>query len=556
MMMNNLIKFLSIFFITCLILFSCSKDEPIIEEEEKEEIENTNTVDINGLTEKGPYLSGSTITINELNNNFAPTGRVFNTQIIKDDGSFELNGIELNSNYLSLSANGFYFNEVANDNSEAQLTMHAISDVSDASSININVITTLEKNRVEYLVANGSTFAQAKLKALNEVLDIFEISDNDFEAEDLTIGKAGDANAKLLAVSVILQGFLPIADLSELLSKISLDLREDGTLDDITLGEQLVYNANRISLTDIRNNLEERFQNIDNNDAVVPPFEDYVLAFIRDTRFEYKSSFDYPEEGDTGKNILFPGFNSTETGTHAMAAIIPEGGQLKVKITGNNWVYPAFQSNTGWDAGSLDRSDYSREFVTNRIGAVDFELKFTIHDPDGPVLNKVKVEVFENNDADATFSKEILLTDVELEIVYRDGLLECRGDYLDPGEHSMSAYMNEGLTLKAIVRGDYWDLDENQTNTGWKFTSLNLSDNSREFTSIDGYDTIDIKINLLTPPGDTLFDYTDILDSEGNVIGIDTTILDIDRRIPAAILEVYENGNSSPSKVEQLMIEN
>ena len=551
--MKSLFHLCSFYCLITLAVISCAKDDsqPIIEEEE----EMPMIIDINGLTEKGPYLSGSSVTINELNTNFSPTGRVFNTQIIKDDGSFQLNGIELNSTFVSLSATGFYFNEVLNDNSEAQLTMHAISDVDEASTININTITTLEKNRVEYLISEGSTFKEAKSKALNEVLTIFEISNNDFTPENLTIGKAGDSNAKLLAVSVILQGFLPIADLSELLSKISLDLRTDGILDDKALGEQLVFNANRINLSEIRNNLETRFQKIELTDAVVPSFEPYVLAFIKDTKFEYKSRFEYPEEGGSGKNILHPGFNETETGTHSMTAIIPEGSELKVKITGNNWVFPALQMNTGWDVGDLDRSDDSRIFTSNRSGEVDFELKFDIHGPDGPILNKVKIEIFENEDDEVTLTKEILLTDVELEIVYKEGLLYSHSPEFDTGDHSMAAYMGEGLSLKTIIRGDYWDLDETQENTGWEFTALDPNDNSRTFTSIDGYSEIDILINIIRPPGDTLFDIFENYDPDGNLIGIDTTIHDIRYDMPSAIIEVYENGSSTPNETHEILIE-
>jgi len=552
--MKSFSQLLSLLLLISMIFLACSKDVDVPTPPIEEEKEIPITVDVNGFTEKGPYLSGSTVTINELNKNYAPTGRVFNTQIIRDDGSFELKGIELSSTYLSLSASGFYFNEVSNDNSEAQLTMHAISDVSDASSVNINTITTLEKNRVEYLLSEGSTFADAKSQALNEVLSLFEMSDNDFAAEDLTIGKAGDANAKLLAVSVILQGFLPIADLSELLSKISLDIREDGILDDLTLGEQLVYNAYRIDLADIRKNLETRFQNIDNSDAVVPAFEDHVLAFINNTRFEYKSSFEYPKEGSVGKNILHPSFVSTEKGMFSMAAVIPEGGQLRVKLTGNNILSPAGQASSGMERTAWNRSEYSAEYSSNRIGEVDFEIWFEDHDPEGPIHNKVKVEIFENDDEQATFTKEILLTDINLEIRYKTGLLDNPAGYFDIGDQNMGAFMGEGLTLKTIIRGDHWELDESQMNTGWEYSAINPADNSRVFSSISSYEEIDISINILQPPGDTIFDIFENLDDQGNLISRDTTIVDIYYDKPAATIEVFENGSTTPTTTHSIYV--
>ena len=47
-------------------------------------------------------------------------------------------------------------------------------------------------------------------------------------SEYLDISQPGDKNAILLAISVILQGYLSVAELSELLANITTDIREDG----------------------------------------------------------------------------------------------------------------------------------------------------------------------------------------------------------------------------------------------------------------------------------------------------------------------------------------
>jgi len=532
----------------CVLLFACQKDQP------NTEVENPVTIDITGVTEKGPYLSGSTITINELNANFAPSGRVFNTQIVSDDGLFELKGIELSSAFVGLTANGFYYNEVLDDNSDAQLTMHAISDISNQASININVITTLEKNRVEYLLSQGETFTDAKSKALNEILAIFEINNNSFIPENLSITEAGDENAKLLAVSVILQGLLSVADLSELMSKISLDLREDGVLDDIALGEQLVFNAHGLDLMNVRENLELRLENINDGNGVVPPFEKYVLGFIDNTSFEFRSRFEYPEDGKVDKNILHPNFTSTIKGKYSMAATIPEGSQLIVRLRGNNFVSPFFQATSGMDRTSWDRETYTAEYTSTRTGEVDFEIWLDDHDPDGPVHNKIKVEVFEDSLDEPTFTKEILITDIIPEIRYKEGLLYNHAPYFDVGRYNMGAFLGEGLSLKTKVTGEYWSLDESQSNTGWEFSPLDNSDNSRTFTSIENFDEIDIYLELLQPPGDTLWDIIENFDNEGNLTSVDSTVLDIDYRTPAAIIEIFENGSSTPTRTEEIIV--
>jgi len=47
-----------------------------------------------GKVQKGPFVTGTTITLNELNEKLGQTGRTFTSIITSDDGSFELNNIE------------------------------------------------------------------------------------------------------------------------------------------------------------------------------------------------------------------------------------------------------------------------------------------------------------------------------------------------------------------------------------------------------------------------------------------------------------------------------
>ncbi len=80
---------------------------------------------------------------------------------------------------------------------------------------------------------NPKTFAQAKLQAQEEVLAIFDYSRANMPASELLdISQGGAANAKLLAISAILQGNQTVGQMSELLANISTDLSADGTLDD------------------------------------------------------------------------------------------------------------------------------------------------------------------------------------------------------------------------------------------------------------------------------------------------------------------------------------
>ena len=66
---------------------------------------------------------------------------------------------------------GYYFNEVSGSLSTSNLSLQALADLTDSSSVNVNLMTHMEKKRVEYLMDNsGKTFAAAKTQAQTEIL--------------------------------------------------------------------------------------------------------------------------------------------------------------------------------------------------------------------------------------------------------------------------------------------------------------------------------------------------------------------------------------------------
>ena len=323
---------------------------------------------VSGFVQKGPYLNGTAITISELAEDFSPTGRTFNAQILDNKGNFEVYNIELASAYVEIKADGYYYDEVGNANSSSQLTLFALSDLTDKSDLNVNILSHLEKSRVMFLIHEGKTLNEAKKQAQKEILEIFEIVNSDMaESEMLDISKEGEDNAILLAVSVILQGFLSVSDLSELLANISTDIREDGILNSHTLGSVLINNAKNINLESIRTNLENRFEALGIS-VTVPEFEPYVQNFIANADFEYTGMITYPQNGAHGVNLLDTLNTITLPGYYSMKAVLPAGSSLKVKIAGSNWVFPSFQENTGWSYGDWNDNRIFKNFYfhTNR----------------------------------------------------------------------------------------------------------------------------------------------------------------------------------------------
>ena len=222
-----------------LIVIACEKNDVVQN--------NLSFEKISGYVQKGPYLNGTSVSIYELKDNLEPTGINFPSQILDNKGTFEISNVDLISQYVLLKADGYYFNEIKNESSTGQLTLFALSDITNKTSLNVNVLSTLEKSRVEYLVSNGKSFVEAKEQAQTEILDIFEMNNPNLTAsEELDISKPGDDNAILLAISAILQADMQVAELSELIANISGDIREDGVLDDQTLGETLIFNAHKL----------------------------------------------------------------------------------------------------------------------------------------------------------------------------------------------------------------------------------------------------------------------------------------------------------------------
>ena len=116
-------------------------------EENKEADFNVAREQVNGYVQKGPYLNGTAITVSELTRELTPTGKNFSSQIMDNKGTFEVKNVDVISPFVELKADGFYFNEVTNENSTTQLTLFALSDLTEKSSLNVNILSSLEKSR-------------------------------------------------------------------------------------------------------------------------------------------------------------------------------------------------------------------------------------------------------------------------------------------------------------------------------------------------------------------------------------------------------------------------
>ena len=369
----GILPFIAVIAIT-VVFTSCNKDE---------NSGSKNIESLIGYAQKGPFINGSSVTVYDLQADLSPTGRSYNSQISDNKGAFQLNNISLSSDYVSLRTDGFYFNEVSGEQSASQITLYALSDISGKSEININILTHLEKARVEYLMNSGKSFEESKSQAQKEILAIFNIEKNDIKSsENLNLSEGGADNAILLAVSSILQGYRSESALTELLSNISNDMKEDGTLDSGALGSLLINDAINLDTLAIKSNLAKRYNDIGAS-ASIPAFGKYIANFIAQTNFVVTQiPISYPETGLNGDNILSLTQTTYAGGYeigHSLAAQIASGTSLRIKIssiftygdtgevTKPLW-YRSSGSEVNWAVTDFDFDTYSQTFTAIESG--------------------------------------------------------------------------------------------------------------------------------------------------------------------------------------------
>ena len=236
---------------------------------------------ISGVSQKGPFVNGSSVTVQELDGEtFAQTGDSYEGKIKNDLGEFSVKVAKLASQYALLKANGFYRNEVTGEKSKSQVTLYALTDLSDRDEVNVNLLTHLAYERSLYLATGKDSLSvsDAKKQAEAEVLKTFGIEGDFAAAEDLNIFGENDQSAALLAVSVLMQGNLSEGDFSERLANYAADIESDGIWNDSRTATKIADWANSQGLGSGLLKIRENITKWDLS-ADVPSFEKYVNNF-------------------------------------------------------------------------------------------------------------------------------------------------------------------------------------------------------------------------------------------------------------------------------------
>jgi hypothetical protein len=365
---------------------------------------------LTGFVQKGPFIIGSSVTIAELNDSLDQTGRAYFSEITDNSRKFEKQNIVLISKYALLKADGFYFNEITGTNSSSQITLNALADLSDENSVNVNLLTHLEKNRTEYLIKTGHySFADAKKEAQKEILEIFSITKQGMtNSKNLDLAGTGDDNAILLAISIIIQGYRSATDMSELIANIMSDIRVDGVLTDQTLGSQLISDVKLLDLVKVRANIEKKYQALDLS-VVIPDFEKYVNMFIAGTPYISTKTILYPPKTNYGINILSDSmttvnYSVNQNFSYSMGASLPVGASLKIILRGCIWWYMAMpEVPVNWTITTYNEKTEIQTFTATESGKdCDLQIKLGTNET-------VTIEYYENNAVTPTKIKELVI---------------------------------------------------------------------------------------------------------------------------------------------------
>lgn len=263
---------------------------------------------VSGVAQKGPFVKGSGVKLLELDgrDSLKQTGRTFSDSVSSDDGSFKIKNVSLVSPYVLVTATGAFRQEKDGKKSGSSVTLRALSKVGGSNtSVNVNLITHLEYDRVVYLLKKNSRmdFSEAKRQAEKEIFAMFNIDAGSFGySEDLNIFGTEDADAALLAVSVMLSSNYSAKEVVKRLTTMSDDMAKDGTWDDKDALDSIATWAMNAdldgSLSTIRNNI--RAWKVGGN---VPDFEKYVRKFWIEY-YDLKEGEMYKDFANTGATYV------------------------------------------------------------------------------------------------------------------------------------------------------------------------------------------------------------------------------------------------------------
>ena len=264
-----------------------------------------------GVAEKGPFRYGTSIKLIELDStqHLADSKRTHKTCILNGDGNYSFDSVDYVSPYLRVKANGYYRSELTGGLSPSPVTLEAVVDVTEKDTVNVNILTHMEAERVLKLVENSGNnqpIRAVKAQALRDILSSFDIqwekssgsgstggnggfggwnfggqqqqltTDGRF-AEDIGLFDGDEYSGALLAISIMMQRKGSGSEMTSYAAGIADRIKGNGNWDDnnakADLADWLMVLDTSGSYATIRNNIASW------NMGEVPDFEKHLKRF-------------------------------------------------------------------------------------------------------------------------------------------------------------------------------------------------------------------------------------------------------------------------------------
>lgn len=275
---------------------------------------------LSGKVEKGPFIRGSSIGIELLDSKLRGVGKVYNTEVVDNLGSFSYECKGFTESIVEIKANGYYYNEKQDTLSKGTITLKALVDLSKGSNVNINIFTHLKSTRIKKLVSSGMDFTTANEQAQRELLDAFGLSSHikkDVSSISMTDGT--DEAAALIATSSLILMDRSDAELAEYIAALSSEFGGLGYFYNRTQFKYDVYYLAR-DLSTIKDNLINKYQSLNKTVSI-----NDLFRFI-----------DWNSDGIVGNEVLKEGESVVAP---SVVEIPAEGGYLTVQITSPIRIY-------------------------------------------------------------------------------------------------------------------------------------------------------------------------------------------------------------------------
>lgn len=291
------------------LLFACSENGT-------DEI-TPQTYNISGVVEKGPFVRGSTISIQPLNEKMQSLGTLYNTTIKNNAGEFSFGSQEFLMPYAELTADGYFFNEVKGELSAGILRLRSVVNLSNSSTINVNILTHLKYPRILNLISQGVTFDHANKQAQMELLTAFGLQKyaGKTDASQFSITSGNDEAAVLTAISILILGDRSEAQITEYLALLSEEFGRNGKFSTQSM-KTIEADRNKIhkKLHDVEENIINRYSEL-GQEVSVKDLSQY---------------FDWDSDGEAGNELLKEG---ESVKLSEQNVVVPkEGGKYQITI--------------------------------------------------------------------------------------------------------------------------------------------------------------------------------------------------------------------------------